>query len=162
MHRSLLALLTVLFITSVPVLAKGRHGATEALYMVPSAAEFVQHSRFILKISQPYEGNSTEKIAYVFPEVLVGEADRVIEFTRDAVNRNLWKAEGAQAACVETGEIFSCNISLDKSPTALFTAAKSKAHLKTMDFSAADQQGFEHIVDQFFSEEPAGFLTYEF
>lgn len=173
-----------------PVFAKNNEPETEALYIVPSAPEFIEYSRFIIKIVKPYVDEQTQTISYVFPEVLVGEANRVIEFQKVSGTLNQWDSPDAQAFCTITDDIFSCNIVLKKKISRLFNYVfrqafaqnnsldikdssivsgivnsihrdKSLDHLGKMNLTPQDLLAFEHVVNSFFSNEPAGILSYE-
>lgn len=170
--------------------AKNNAPETEALYIVPTAPEFIEYSRFKIKIVKPYIDEQTQVIAYVFPEVLVGEADRIIEFQKVSGTLNQWDSPDAQAFCTITDDIFSCNIVLKKKISRLLNYVfrqafaqnnsldikdssivsgivnsihrdKSLDHLEKMNLTAQDLQAFEHVVHSFFSNEPAGILSYE-
>lgn len=169
-------LILILFF-SMNLQAKDGEPDTEALYIVPTAPEFVSHSRFIVHIVTPFKGPDSEKIAYVFPEVLVGETYKVVELTRVEDTENQWTSDIMDAYCTTTDDIFSCNIVLKKesqaslmdlfipkafAQTALLSKEKSLSHLMGMNLSIQDKDMLKNVIDGFFSNEPAGILSYEY
>lgn len=171
------------FFSSTSFAKKGAP-ATEAMYVVPTDASLVAHSRFTVEIRKGYRDVNTTVIAYVFPEILVGEANRVIEFQRIpdmyGSNTSSWLTDGARADCTIIHETFSCNISLEKSSsgvglldlivnkafaqnlTSPFSESRALANIKTMGaIPAADLTSLEEVVKAFYSHEPAGILSYE-
>ncbi len=160
---------------------------SEALYIVPTTPELIDHSRFKVKIIKAYSGYDSQTISYVFPEILMGEANRVMTFEKVPGTLNQWESSEAQAFCTETGDIFSCNIVLKRKVSHLFKSifkqvfaqnlnspmvsadmissihlGKSIDHLKNLNLTAKDLVAFEQVVLSFFSNEPAGILSYEF
>lgn len=147
----------------------------EALYIVPTPPELVKHSRFEIEIIEPFEGYHTQQISYIFPEILVGEANRRVVLQRVAGTPNSWESAEMRAECDVTVEIFSCNIYLKKPqarsvlselflPTlwadGLLSLDKSLKHLSSMGLTAAETASFSAVVGEFFSNEPAGILLY--
>lgn len=146
--------------------------AKDALYIVPTEPEFVDFSRFNIEIVNAYENGNTEKIAYKFPEILVGQKDKVLEFNRIPGTSNSWHSPEADAHCNVLGDLFSCNIHLNKSfvPDVIGSdvvipnrLSKDFAleQLKNMTMPQAEMQGFSHVIEAFFAGEPAGILMYE-
>jgi hypothetical protein len=103
----------ILFLCSVSPAKDGKI-PTEADYVVPTTADLVKFSRFKIKISVPYEGQSTSVISYVFPPELTGTPNKVVTLTRDSFDKNTWSSDEMTASCTESGELFSCNIYLKK------------------------------------------------
>jgi hypothetical protein len=158
-------LLKTLFAFSVFVnlgFASAEELADEALYVVPTAPEWVSHSRFSLKIIRPYQDPATQKISYVFPEVLVGEPNRAIEFEKVPSTENNWiSPEGVKAFCNVTADIFSCNIDMFSVSKSAFSLDKSLDHLNKMNLQPKDIKGFSEVIKSFFGNEPAGILSYD-
>jgi hypothetical protein len=151
-----------------------RRGApeTEADYIVPTPPEYVAFSRFKVKIVDRFEGDHTQKISYIFPEFLVGEADRVITFKRVPNTKNSWTSPELNAECAVFGDEFSCNIYVNKMatslefeeknlPTDLLNAQQALANLANLNLSEAELRGFSGVIQSFYSHEPAGFMTYD-
>lgn len=154
----------ILFISALSHLsfANQAEPADEALYVVPTAPEWVSHSRFSIKIVRPYQDLNTQKIAYVFPEVLVGEPNRAIEFEKIPTTENDWVSpEGVKAFCNVTAEIFSCNIDMMSVTKSTFSLDKSLNHLNTLKLQPKDLKSFSEVVKSFFGNEPAGILSYD-
>lgn len=175
----LLACAVVLSFAFPSFAKKNNEPPTEALYIVPSAPQAVSHSRFTVKIIKAFTGSDTQTIAYVFPEVLAGEANKIIEFTRVAPDENNWTSPWMDAYCTTLDEMFSCNIHVKKAEQVRFhwsdlfvatananegllTKENSLAHLAQMGFSPADFDKYSQVISEFYSNEPAGFLSYEF
>ena len=150
--------------------------AKDALYIVPTDPDLVQFSRFNIRIVEAYENQLTEKIAYEFPEILVGEKNKVIEFAKIPGTVNSWQAPEAEAHCSTLSDIFSCNIHLNKNPVGdlanstiagevliprVLSKDLSLENLQKMTMPQNDLLGFTQVVEDFFSNEPAGILMYE-
>jgi hypothetical protein len=150
--------------------------AKDALYIVPTAPDLVQFSRFNIRIVEPYENQLTEKISYEFPEILVGQKNKIIEFAKIPGTVNSWQAPEAEAHCSTLADIFSCNIHLNKNVSGgivdagipgevLVPNALSKdlalENLKNMTMPQNEFLGFTQVVEDFFSNKPAGILMYE-
>lgn len=162
--------------TLIQVLTANAAQAKDALYIVPTDPDLVRFSRFNIRIVEAYENQLTQKIAYEFPEILVGEKNKVIEFSKIPGTVNSWQAPEAEAHCSTLADIFSCNIHLNKIPAGdladsviagevLFPNALSKdlslENLKKMTMPQDDLLRFTQVVEDFFSNEPAGILMYE-
>ncbi len=175
--------LAVLLITLAPTLVFAKKGQpdTEGLYVVPSPPELVDHSRFIVQIVDPFQGPETTKISYIFPEVLIGEANRLIEFQRIEGTENSWTSDLLTAHCTVIDETYSCNISINKPKQQSFLEAfhnlfipqalaqvlnlcqgQAVTHIGQMDLAPDDIAKYTQVVGQFCSNEPAGFLSYDF
>ncbi len=176
-------ILTTILLMLLPLASQAKKGETEteAVYIVPSEPELIGHSRFIVQIVDAFTGPETEKISYVFPEVLIGEKNRLIEFTRIEGTDNSWKSDLLTAHCMTIDDTFSCNILVNEDPKqswleklSEFVIPKAYAgigrlcqghavsHLSTMGLSAHDVTQFTHVIGSFCSSEPAGFLSYDF
>lgn len=158
-------ILTISLIISQTLFARGGAPETEADYIVPTSPEFVPFSRFKVKIVDRFEGPHTQKISYIFPEFLVGEADRVMTLTRIPGTENSWTGPELDAHCTVTGDDFSCNIyvhknALEKEAT-LITAEQAINHLPRLNLSQEQVEGFSGVIRSFYSHEPAGFLSYD-
>ncbi len=180
--------LTLLLFTSLSF-AKGKgKGDDEALYVVPAAAEYIQNSRFIIDIVEPFKNSETKIISYIFPALLVGEKNRVIEFTRNAEDPSLWHSEQLTASCVAIDDIFSCNIYMNKNdfiskfinstidlilkPTVAeqklnlnskISLEKTNNFIDTLTHHTMEQRNiFKSVAKAFYHGEPAGILSYEF
>lgn len=155
-------------ISSLSALARGGAPDTEADYIVPTPPEFVPFSRFKVKIVDRFEGDHTQKISYIFPEFLVGEADRVISLKRIPNTKNSWEGLQAKAHCTVQGDDFSCNIILKKLENKnaledenLLSAKKAINHLPRLNLSPEQIKGLTGVINSFYSHEPAGFLFYD-
>ncbi len=92
--------------------AKGPKTVDKGFYIVPTSPELVSYSRFDIKIVEAFKGPSTQKISYVFPEILVGAKDQLVEFTRIPQTENSWISDSMRAECTVNDDMFSCNIYL--------------------------------------------------
>ncbi len=150
--------------------------AKDALYIVPTDPDLVAFSRFKMKIVTPYESPQTQKIAYEFPEILAGQKNKVIEFTKVPGTENNWQANEAQALCSTEAQIFYCNIHLNKTLTAPIDPNSNLSavtipnrlskdlaleNLQNMLMPNIEKQAFLQVIEGFFSNEPAGILMYE-
>lgn len=162
-------LLSVLLISFT---SQARRGApeTEANYIVPTPPEFLPFSRFKVEIVDRFEGPQTQKISYVFPEFLVGEANRVITLTRIPNTENSWTAPEMNAFCTVFDGEFSCNIVLKKTALNefnknadqnLLNQARAVQNLGRLNLTEEQLKGFRGVIDSFYSHEPAGFLFYD-
>lgn len=153
---------TILFSTFISIHAKKNGLPTDALYIVPTPAESFAYSRFHINIVKPFQDHTTQAIAYEFPEILVGEPKRVIEFTRVNVNENNWiSQEGVKAYCNVTGEVFNCNIDMLSVSQSAFSMDKALNHLKNLNLTTDEIQGYSGVIKNFYGNEPAGILSYE-
>lgn len=149
---------------------------TEAIYIVPTSPELVSHSRFVIDIVDPFVDENTRKISYRFPEILVGEANKLIELTRAPNTVNSWTSEIMDCHCtIIDSDNFSCNVHLKGPSTTLSEAnlvetetpggelslAKSLAHLESLPLSDEEKTAYRGVIRSFFSGEPAGIFTYE-
>ena len=158
----LLLLIGFYFIGFNSAAAKKDDLPTDALYIVPTSAEWFSHSRFKIKIIKPYQNEQTQVIAYEFPEVLVGEPQRTIEFSRIPQTINSWQSvEGVKAMCNVTDEVFNCNIEMNSVLQSEFSLDKALNHLNTLNLSQEDLVGYSEVVKSFFGNEPAGILSYD-
>ena len=163
------------------VFAKKDESKMEAVYVVPSPPELVSHSRFIVEIVEPFKGPETEKISYIFPEILVGEKDRVIELSRIEGTENSWTSDLITAHCTIIDDSFSCNVLVNKPeqqtwldrirslalPKAYASVENlcqghAVAHLSSMGLSRGDINNYTQIIGSFCSSEPAGFFSYKY
>lgn len=164
---------TLCFLTVTSTLAKRGQPETEADYIVPTPPQYVEFSRFKVKIIDRFEGPQTQKISYIFPEFLVGQADRLITFTRIPNTKNSWTSPELNAHCAVVGDDFTCNIYVNKNqPTLpelenknqipeLLTAEQALTNLTRLNLSQEQLQGFTGVIQFFYSHEPAGFMTYD-
>lgn len=117
---------TFIFITLLVVhlqsSASGNTAPDTADYTVPTTAELVPYSRFKVKIVNPYSGDDSQTISYIFPADLTGIENQTITLKRIAGTNN-WESPEMTASCVESGELFSCNIYLTKKQSAIKTAS---------------------------------------
>lgn len=142
---------------------------TEADYIVPTPADFVAFSRFKVKIVDRFEGDHTQKISYIFPEFLIGEADRLIVFTRIPNTKNSWTSPELDAHCAQLGDEFTCNIYVkmpnileeEKNQSNLLNAQQALSNLNRLNLSKEQLKGFSGVIKSFYSHEPAGFMTYD-
>ncbi len=170
--------------------AKGPKTVDKGFYIVPTSPELVSYSRFDIKIVNAFKGPSTQKISYVFPEILVGANDQLVEFTRIPQTENSWISDSMRAECTVNDDMFSCNIYLiepgepkqqastqDQSIDWIIPKAfanlnpqthtpldlnRSLAHLQSLNLTPEQLLSYQIIVNDFFSGEPAGILFYEF
>lgn len=155
-------LLPLLFSLSLTALSRGGSPDTEADYIVPTSPEFVAFSRFKVKIVDRFEGPQTQKISYIFPEFLIGEAQRLITLKRIPGTENSWTAPELDAHCTVTGDDFSCNIYVHKNKeNSLITAYQAISHLPRLNLSEEQVRGMTGVINSFYSHEPAGFLSYD-
>lgn len=165
MKKTTLTILIILF--NLSAFARGGGPETEADYIVPTPPEFVPYSRFKVKIVESFKGPETQRISYVFPEFLVGQADRVVSLTRIPGTENSWTSPELNAHCTVTGDEFSCNIYVNKTnqmtnkETSLLTRELALSNLPRLNFSEEEMRGFEGVINAFYSHEPAGFLSYD-
>lgn len=164
---------------SLSTLAKRGAPETEADYIVPTPPQFMAYSRFKVKIVDRFQGPETQKISYIFPEFLVGEADRVITFYRIPGTENSWTSPELDAHCAVFGDEFTCNIygsssvqSFQKNngcgatvlknvATPDFSRERSLNHLPRLNLSQEEFDGMAGVINSFFCQEPRGFLTYD-
>jgi hypothetical protein len=156
---------------------------SNALYIVPAPAEYINHSRFAVPIIKAYEGIYTKKISYIFPELLVGEKDRLITLERVDGSSTMWEGDEFVAQCVEKDIYFSCDMTIKKEVTqafyflnALIPMAHAKGNLFSHDLAknhlqqlkdsgvvgAVDFVAFDFMIDSVFINEPGGVLVYRF
>ena len=111
---NVIPLIALLFLTWNPSWAFT--SANEALYVVPTKPEFVSHSRFPVKIISRFQDQDTSKISYVFPEILTGELNYVVELTKLSgdYNNTVWDSDVLKAHCTVNDNTFSCNIYLKR------------------------------------------------
>ena len=171
MKNLMILILSLITITSV--FARRGQPETEADYIVPTPPQFVEFSRFKVKIVDRFEGPQTQKISYIFPEFLVGQADRLIAFTRVPNTKNSWTSPELNAHCAVVGDEFTCNIYVNKKqPTLndledknqmseLLTAQQALANLSRLNLSEEKLKGLSGVIQSFYSHEPAGFMTYD-
>ncbi len=174
----ILSLLICIF--SNTVFAKNGEPDSKAIYIVPTLPEYVEYSRFEVKIIKPYMGDYTQTIAYVFPEILTGDPNLVLEFKRIPGTKNNWENDQMLAHCTTLGDSFSCNISFKRdkttqwinwhrmlipmavaSPVSL-SKEKSISHLSAMGLTGEPLMAFSNVIDEWFSNEPGGILVYDF
>ncbi len=165
-----LVIVFIVFLTgALQLFAKGGEPDTEALYIVPTPTDLVPHSRFIVQIVEPFRGPETQKISYVFPEALIGQADRKIEFSRIAGTENSWVSDELTAHCTIIDEFFSCNIYVNQDQ--IFTQdpwplrwimPTAQAALRKICSGVFAPGVVGSVQEQFCSNEPAGILSYEF
>lgn len=142
--------------------SKGGAPDTQAEYIVPTPSEFIKYSRFKVDIIDRFEGPQTQEISYVFPEFLIGEANRVINFKRIPGTENSWTSPELNASCAVLGDEFTCNIYVNKINSKSFLSAESAIkNLQNMNLSNEQLQGLKGVIDSFYSHEPAGFMTYD-
>lgn len=173
--KNIIFLLSI--VLSLSCFARGGGPDTEADYIVPTPPEYMPYSRFKVDIVDRFEGAHTQKISYIFPEFLVGEANRVVEFSRIPGTDNSWSSPEMEAHCFVFGDEFSCNIIVKKTAShhANFSTAnlESRPQSQLLSRQAAIQnlpklnldpeklKGLTGVIDSFYSHEPAGFLTYD-
>ncbi len=160
-------LVLIFFILSQPVLLNAKDGKpeTEGLYIVPTPGDLVADSRFIVEIVTPFSGPETEKIAYIFPEALIGQTDRLIEFSRIKGTDNSWVSDELTAHCTTIDDFFSCNLYLNQTKQVVQMTwpwgwIVNKASAATQ--ALCSGSFFSAVNEHFCSNEPAGILTYEF
>lgn len=143
--------------------ARGGGPDTHAEYIVPTEPQFVKYSRFQVEIVDRFEGPHTTKISYIFPEFLIGEANRVISFERIPNTENSWTSPELNAHCAHLGEEFTCNIYVNKlrESNPLLSAQKAIKNLPKLNLSPEKLKGLTGVIDSFYSHEPAGFMTYD-
>lgn len=161
--------LVLIFVSAISF-ARGGAPETEADYIVPTPPEYVPYSRFKVKIVDRFEGPQTQKISYIFPEFLIGEADRLITFTRIPGTENSWTSPELDAHCTVTDDDFSCNIYVHKSAlnsgdkntqSDLLYAQRALNNLNRLNLSDAQIRGMAGVIRSFYSHEPAGFMSYD-
>ncbi len=165
-------------------MSRGGGADVEGEYIVPTKPEFVAYSRFKVQIVEGYKGPDTQRISYIFPEFLVGSANKVISFEKVQGSENSWISPELTAHCATLGEEFTCNIYVNKSQTSIlnknscsgtslaknntinprieFGADVSIRHLDSMNLGQDELIGYTGVIQSFFCNEPAGFLTYDF
>lgn len=111
MKRILFTVTSLIFSFAI---AKGGEPITEAEYTVPTSAELIDYSRFIVKINQAYTGDTTKVISYTFPEELTGSPALTVTLSRVPGTKNDWESPEMKASCTTVGDWFSCNIYLNK------------------------------------------------
>ncbi len=176
--KTSLTLFTLLVFCSF-VHARRGEPETEADYIVPTAPQYVAYSRFKVKIVDRFEGPETQKISYIFPEFLVGEAYRVITFKRIKGTENSWTSPELDAQCAVVGDEFTCNIygsnflqgnqknsgciisAKELGTESSFSRERALNHLPNLNLSAAEFKGLSGVINSFFCQEPRGFLTYD-
>lgn len=160
-------LFLVIFLLAQPsvLYAKGGQPETEALYIVPTPGDLVADSRFIIEIVTPFTGPETDKIAYIFPEALIGEPNRLIELSRIGGTLNSWESDELTAHCMTIEDFFSCNVYLNKATEVAelswpwnWLVTKAEAIGRAL----CERPSSNAVTDHFCSNEPAGILTYEF
>ncbi len=162
-------------------LAQARRGQpeTQADYIVPTPPQYVAFSRFKVEIVDRFSGPETQKISYIFPEFLVGEANLVISFSRIPGTENSWTSPELDAQCAVVDDEFTCNIygsntlqgnkNANGCNTSLlknanpdeFSRERSLNHLPDMNLTNEQRAGFAGVINSFFCQEPRGFLTYD-
>lgn len=159
-----LFILVLVLSFSTQLLARGGKPDTKADYIVPTPSEFIPYSRFKVKIVDRFEGDHTQKISYIFPEFLVGEAERVISLLRVPGTKNSWTSPELDAHCVLIRDDFSCNIYGKKNTNkniASISAEQAISHLPRLNLSKVELKGLTGVINSFYSHEPAGFLSYD-
>lgn len=175
-----ITMITLMTLLSPLAFSRGGGLDTEAEYIVPTAPEFIAYSRFNVKIVDRFTGPETTKISYIFPEFLVGEADKVISFTRIPDTENSWTSPELDAHCAVVGDEFTCNIyghgatpnqkmasscgaaSFLKNVTSQgISRERSLNHLANMNLTQEQVHGFSGVINSFYCQEPRGFLTYD-
>ncbi len=155
----------------------------DAVYIVPTSPELVEYSRLKMKVLEAYDGDRTQVLTYIFPEILVGEKNKVIRLFRIPNTENSWKSEELTAHCTTVARQFSCNVYLNKEeddgisfssmidlliPRAHGQASlgldlnRSLSHLTTLGLSPIQEAQFSRVIEDFFSGEPAGIFSYHF
>ena len=154
--------LTLIVIFSLSTFARSGKVDSEASYIVPTVPELVPHSRFKIKIIDGYKGPETQRISYVFPEQLIGEANKVISFTRIKNTMNSWTSPELNAHCTADEYDFSCNIYINKANELNpLTVEQSISNLQLLNLPEATISNLTGVIQSFFSHEPAGFMSYE-
>jgi hypothetical protein len=160
MKNFLLIISTVLI--NFSTFPKGGFPDTEADYIVPTSTEFIKYSRFKVEIIDRFEGAQTQRISYIFPEFLIGEANRKIEFFRIPNTENSWTSPELNANCAVIGEDFTCNIYLNKNNgKPILNAESALRNLNNLSLTDEQRYGLKGVIKAFYSHEPAGFMTYD-
>ncbi len=173
--RKTIWVLILSFITSSLVHARGGGPDTEGDYIVPSPPHLVPYSRFKVQIVDRYQGPDTQKISYIFPEILTGEPARVVSLTRIPNTVNSWTSPELDAHCVVVDNDFSCNIYVHTSTTSSKSNAPcggtlsqkalsmndAIANLPRLGLSDVEVTAYSEVVQSFFCGEPGGILFYD-
>jgi len=160
--------------------------AQEADYVVPVPKDLADLANFKVKIVQPYAGDTTEAISYTFPEDLTGTPPLTVTLRRVAGTENSWESQEMRAECSEQGDLFTCNMFLNRKPAVpakmvglanvfggtvasadpvndtYINKESALAFISNNSVSAQEFQQKKDILDWFLSSEPAGVLSYHF
>lgn len=158
----------ILFVALTTLILAGSALASdiEAIYVVPVPQELAPFSRFAVKVSEPYAGDTTDTLAYTFPEELTGAPALSVVLKRTPGTPNDWESPMMKASCAEVDSVFTCNMYLTKNANNTLVAPLSVAGaanvLSMKNLAPMDLVKQLLVVEKFLSSEPAGILTYKF